>query len=150
MKFDSLESLLKYIFELNVPVQELEFVISNPTDSNTDTSSTSGNSTTPFSPVSQSPEKLKVTFNSFSDKPVVEFDCADKSVLVVEDFAVIPNSCTTTKVKIGDKELLIGVCEENGNAIARFDVSINNKLYTNKKFVLSTDKSAKNTISLYD
>lgn len=148
MKFDSLESLIKHVFGLNVPIQELDFEINSivmPTNQPCD-----GNQECPIqSP--QEPTNVKVAFNSFSNKPVMEFELADKSVLVVEEFSMIPNSCTTTKVKVSDREILIGVCEVDGVATAKFDVSIDGNVHLkNKSFILSTNPSDKNTISLND
>lgn len=149
MKFDSIEALIRHIFSLNVPIQNVNFEIGVEDATN---GSCTTDSVCATEPQLDQPSTVKVAFNSFSDKPVIEFERADASVLVVEEFDVIPNSCTTTKVKIADREILIGVCEEtDGTAVAKFDVMVNGKLYTNKKFILTADgKNYKNTISIDD
>ena len=97
-------------------------------------------------------ESVKVAFNSLHDSPTILFETGAESVLVVQEFERIPNTCSTTLLKIDNRELLIGVCEdENGCATAKFDVIIDGKLYGAKKFKIVSDNTIyKNTINLND
>lgn len=90
-----------------------------------------------------------VVFETFYNKPEMEFQISDKNILVVENFQSIPNSCGTTKMKIGNSEILIGICEESGVAKAKFDVSIDGVLHAGKEFIIVSDSSKyTNTVCL--
>ena len=94
-------------------------------------------------------EMVEVSFKSFSDNPIMEFSRGSESVLVVEDFEHIPNSCSTSKVTLGNRVMTIGICESDGHMTTAFDVIVDGVLHANKQFTLVTDKSKyKNTISV--
>ncbi len=97
-------------------------------------------------------ESIDVVFSSFHDKPTITFDKANESILLVEEFHHIPNTCSTTVINLGGRELTIGVCErEDGCPVAKFDVIIEGKLYAGKEFKVVSDATKyKNTISLND
>lgn len=97
-------------------------------------------------------ESIDVIFNSFHDKPAISFEKGDDTVLVVEEFHHIPNTCSTTVINLDGRELTIGVCErEDGCPVAKFDVIIEGKLYAGKQFKVVSDATKyKNTISLDD
>jgi hypothetical protein len=96
------------------------------------------------------PENVKVTFNSFSDKPELDFTLGESSMLLVNEFHHVPNTCSVTKVTLAGRELTVGVCESNdGLPKTKFDVMIDGKLYGGKEFILVTDAAKyKNTINL--
>lgn len=140
MKFNSFDELIDFLHGKDFSL--LDF---NITDASacTDCDDTETKVDNP-----ESTDTIDVTFNSFSDSPVVEFHSGDASILVVEDFEHIPNTCSTTKINICGREVTMGICENaDGLPVAKFDVSINGKLYTSKEFTLVTDKTLKNTIN---
>lgn len=145
MKFNSYDELLNFLKDKDLP--SLEFTIDNISGCD--------NGECPIdepSTVDAGPKKVGVLFNSFSDKPVVEFESGDDSYMVVNEFYHIANACSTTKVMVCGRELTIGVCEDaNGFPIAKFDVVIDGKLHAGKEFKLVTDSEKyKNTIKLDD
>lgn len=158
MKFNTYDELIKYLRDKDLALLEFDIkdvapaadgqVVSVATDPATPPPMTTAPSTT----LMMSTEALAVKFTSFFESPEILFDTGDESVLLVEEYNSIPNSCSTTRVNIGDRELFVGVCEDcNGQAISRFDIVVDGKSYFGKKFRIETDATKyKNTISLND
>lgn len=149
MKFNSFDELIGYLYGKDL--KTLNFDITEDTQS-CPVSGDCDQSQVIVPVVPVQPQKVGVTFNSFSGKPVVEFAVGDRSYMLVEEFEHIPNTCSTTKVCLAGRELTIGVCEsEDGLPIAKFDVIIDGKRYGGKQFALVTDASKyANTINLDD
>ena len=155
MKFQTYDDLIKFLAGKDLPF--LNFEITNDIQQTQPCLSGDCSATLAVQPVSgiMAPvviETIDVTFNSFHDKPTFLFEKSDESVLVVEEFHHIPNTCSTTIIHLGDRELTIGVCErDDGCPIAKFDVIIEGKLYANKEFKVVSDSTIyKNKISIND
>ena len=146
MKFNTFDELIGFLYGKDL--SKLEFDIKDTSEC----AIGDGSCTVPDprAVVPQQPSTVGVTFNSLASKPVLEFETADKSYLVVSEFEHIPNTCSTTKIELAGSELMLGVCEnEDGLPVAKFDVIINEKLYSSKEFILVTDSQKyKNTISI--
>ena len=151
MKFNSFDELIAYLHGKDL--KTLNFEITEDGQSCElpgGCAATNNDVAVPVVPVG--PQNIGVTFNSFSDKPVVEFALGERSYMLVEEFEHIPNTCSTTKVCVAGRELTIGVCEsEDGLPVAKFDVIIDGKLYCGKQFALVTDATKyTNTVSVND
>lgn len=151
MIFNTYDELLTYLKDKNLP--DLEFnisVVSNVNNFDNETSSTLDSEpcndiVTPDS----TGNIVAIRFESFSDKPTIEFVKGDKNLLVIEDYEHVPNSCSTSSISIGGRELLTRICENNdGLPVSNFDVIINGVFYPQQQFILTTDKTQENTINL--
>lgn len=162
MKFQSYDELITFLAGKHLPT--LDFQISDPKPERQNVYTQAGgqdvvNSTPqstppqPGSPVTgfQAAESvIPVKFTSFYDNPELLFEAGDESVLLVEEYNSMPNSCSTTSIIVGDREILIGVCEDcGGQAMSKFDIIVDGKSYFGKSFRIETDKTKyKNTIAL--
>lgn len=152
MKFNTYDELIKYLKDKDLATLEFDIIDADPISSNT--ISTEPSSILPPQPTATLivATEAMVKFTSFFESPEFSFDVGDESIMLVDAYTSIPNSCSTTRVNIGDRELLIGVCEDSsGQATAKFDIVANGKPYFCKKFRIETDTAKyKNTISLND
>lgn len=150
MKFNSFDELIAYLYGKDLKTLNFEITEEPQACNLPGGCSTRADASVPVVPVA--PQKVGVTFNSFSDKPVVEFAVGERSYMLVEEFEHIPNTCSTTKVRVAGRELTVGVCEsDDGLPVAKFDVIIDGKLYCGKRFALVTDASKyTNTVNIND
>lgn len=93
--------------------------------------------------------KVSAKFNSLYDNPVIEFEIGPVSTLAVKEFDYVQNACSTSRISFCNRTITIGICESvDGQPTAKFDVTVNGVLYTNKEFILSSSDTAKNIISI--
>lgn len=146
MKFNSFDELIAYLHGKDL--KTLNFEITQDRQ----TCEPPGENVLSIPTAAIGPQMIGVTFNSLSDKPVVEFALGERSYMLVEEFEHIPDTCSTTKVCVAGRELTIGVCEsEDGLPVAKFDVIIDGKFYCGKRFALVTDATKyTNTVSIND
>lgn len=132
MKFNSFDELIEYLHGKQLSSLEFDIREDGATPPTTDV--------VPVVPATSTDQKfVDVTFNSLSDNQTSAFQVANESYLLVSEFEHIPNGCSTTRLHLWDRELIVRVCEENKVPTARFDVTVNGEKYTNKKFILVTD-----------
>lgn len=146
MKFNSFDELISYLYGKDLSALEFE-IHDNSEKCNGECPMDDSEAETP---ATQTVTTVPVTFNSLSDKPVIEFVIGAQSTLLVDAFEHIPNTCSTTKVNIFGRELTIGVCEnDDGLPVAKFDVIVDGKVIGIKEFVLVTEADKyTNTICL--
>lgn len=154
MKFNTYDELLNYLRDKELPSLTFE-ITTDVTQSSCPTGDCDlGPKPTVPPAISEPmvPNIVEVAFVTFHNKPIMEFEKANESLLVVESFEHIPNACSTTLINIAGREILTGVCEgEDGCAYTRFDVMIDGKLHSGKKFRIVTDPvKYKNTINVND
>jgi hypothetical protein len=153
VKFNSYDELIAFLNGKTLSSLDFEIKDVQPTDPATPAEVCPGGCDVELAPAVLVAEgSVSVIFTSFSDNPEMLFEVANESVLVVDEFNSIPNACSTTKLLLKDREVTIGICESaDGDAYARFNVTVNGKSYSGKTFKIVSDSTKyKNTISLDD
>ena len=155
MKFNTYDELIKFLAGKELPALNFEITDDQqvtPPCASGDCSADLAVQPAPGMVTPTVVESIDVVFNSFHDKPSIAFEKGEDSILVVEEFHHIPNTCSTTVINLDGRELTIGVCErEDGCPVAKFDVIIEGKMYAGKQFKVVSDATKyKNTISLND
>lgn len=144
MKFNSFDELINFLHGKDLSALEFNITGLEPVDGECTGDCEVGADGT------EDPSVVPVSFASFSDKPVMEFETGEVSTMLVESFEHIPGTCSTTKINLFGREVTIGVCENtDGLPVAKFDVIIEGKMHSSKEFILVTDATKfKNTITL--
>lgn len=96
-------------------------------------------------------ENVDVQIKSLYDSPTMQFKKGSSNILVVETLNHIPNTCSTSEIKIGDRTILTSICEdENGIPSIDLFVSCDGKSEKKKFSLYTKDSGLENQISLND
>lgn len=110
MKFDNLETLVKYIINEEIDLSEIDVDFNLPVKESVE------------EPKEQKPNDVKVKLKMLSDSPDITAKLSESNVLFVEDFSSLPNQCTSGKIEFMGRQFLTNMCcvvNENGDEIVK-------------------------------
>lgn len=119
MRFDNLESFLKYFYENECNIAEIEFNFSTMADPE-NLAATPDVVAEPI--VEPEPEeelqKLQEYITIRLPSGDVQVQLNDEGYMVVDDFAMTPNACGTGYIVVEGRKLHLDMCEMEGKTVA--------------------------------
>lgn len=126
MKFSNLEELLQYIIKNEVNVADVDF----PFDP--EVNGAEGDPTATPDVVAEPPAEDEAEDDIEIIEAVVHFASGDVKVqldsegyVIVESYAMTPNSCGTGQVTFAGRTVHLNMCEMDGNTVAYADATLN-------------------------
>jgi hypothetical protein len=118
MRFDSLEEFLKYFYENNVSIADVEFNITAASSEDPavtpDVIEEPGEEQEPEEELQKLEESVVLRLPSGD----VKIPLDENGHMVVEDFAMTPNACGTGYIVIEGCKLHLDMCEMDGKTVA--------------------------------
>ncbi len=127
MRFDSLEEFLKYFYENNVSIADVEFNIT--VAASEDPTITPDVIEEPIEEPApeDEPQKLEESVVLRLPSGDVKIPLDAKGQMVVEDFAMTPNACGTGYIVIEGRQLYLDMCEMDGTTAAYLHTTNGNR-----------------------
>lgn len=124
MRFDSLESLIRHIIQNEIDVKTIEFNI-DPEVNQADPTASPDVLAEPPEPELKQKQEIAETATIFLPSGAIEVKLTEAGTLLVEDYGIVPNTCGTGFLSIGNSKVYLNMCEMNGEAKINVMASIN-------------------------
>lgn len=123
MRFDSLEEFLKYFYENNVSIADVEFNIAVAASEDPAVTPDVIEEPVEEPTPEEEPQKLEESVVLRLPSGDVKIPLDVDGHMVVEDFAMTPNACGTGYIVIEGRRLHLDMCEMDGKTVAYLHTS---------------------------
>lgn len=123
MKFSNFDELIKYLKDEDLYISDLEFTKSEqkkgkPKEGSegSDSQKNRENNKEERGVKESTIGEYKAKIKSFSDNPEIPLELSNENIIYVNEFTSIPNSCHMGKIRLLNREVYAGICNEDDNS----------------------------------